>query len=60
MRAFATSTAARRCRCGALCEAAKTHCRKCHYRSRWYRRKAWKFNPMCHLPQNLQERSDAA
>ena len=30
------------CRCGALCETGKIRCRKCHTRSRWYRRKAWR------------------
>lgn len=34
----------RYCHCGAIREAAKFICRKCHYRNRWYRRKAWRVN----------------
>jgi hypothetical protein len=36
------------CLCGALCERASAHCRKCRARSRWYRRKAWRVNPERH------------
>ena len=35
-----------RCRCEALCAGVATQCRKCHYRCRWYRRKAWRTNPV--------------
>lgn len=34
------------CCCGALCGPANTRCRKCRDRLRWYRRKAWRINPM--------------
>ena len=43
------------CRCGALCKKTKSQCRKCHYRARWYRRKAWHCNPARHPTRNLTE-----
>jgi hypothetical protein len=45
----------RYCRCGALCKNTKSRCRKCHYRARWYRRKAWRCNPQLHLTQTPTE-----
>ncbi len=52
---FTISTASRYCRCGALCENTKSRCRKCSDRARWYRRKAWRCNPLRHLSQTLTE-----
>jgi hypothetical protein len=40
----ATKTCPRYCRCGALCDTTESRCRKCRYRARWYRRKAWRCN----------------
>ena len=48
MRNLAINEVPRRCRCGALCGAKRTRCRKCHDRIRWYRRKAWRINPIRH------------
>ena len=45
MHSFKTGEAQRYCRCGALCEAMTARCRKCRYRARWNRRKAWRCNP---------------
>jgi hypothetical protein len=59
MRNFKTETGRRYCRCGALTEATKTLCNKCRSRARWYRRKAWRANPLRHINQSPQERSDA-
>ena len=46
MRIPATEENPSLCHCGALRAAGKPRCRKCHYRARWYRRKAWRRNPV--------------
>jgi hypothetical protein len=56
MRDFQAKSGRRYCRCGALSEATKPRCRKCHYRDRWYRRKAWRSNPLRHLTQNPRKK----
>jgi hypothetical protein len=58
MHAFKSEAGRRYCPCGALPEATKIRCRKCRYRARWYRRKAWRTNPLRRLAQNSQKRSD--
>lgn len=60
MRYLVSGKVGHRCRCGALCLPKKSQCRKCHFRCRWYRRKAWRINPARHLTQNTSERSDIA
>jgi hypothetical protein len=48
------------CHCGALRLPSQSQCRKCHFRCRWYRRKAWRINPSRQPTQNSSERSDTA
>jgi hypothetical protein len=59
MRDFKSEANRRYCRCGAPTELTKTRCLKCRYRARWYRRKAWRNNPVRQLAQESQERGDA-
>jgi hypothetical protein len=56
MRDFKAEAGRCYCRCGALPEATKTLCLKCRCRARWYRRKAWRSDPLRHLAQNSQEK----
>jgi len=58
MAILATNADPRHCRCGALCESTKSRCRKCLYRARWYRRKAWRCNPLRALYPDSHGRSD--